>query len=60
MQKAEGNLKMQEIFSTRMEAKKEQVDIVKEELHYFKNETFRNRVAELLQWSIIHLGFCFI
>lgn len=53
---AEMSSQVAEKYNARMDAKKEQMPQIKEELTYFKNEKFKNRVAELCQWCILQLG----
>ena len=40
-----------------MDLKTSQMEIILDELTYFKNDIFRKRVAELLQWSMLNSGF---
>ena len=55
MSKAEGNLSQAQKFELRMLSKKEQTDVIKQELSNFKNEKFRTKVAEFLQWISFQL-----
>mgnify|MGYP001811336209 CR=1 FL=1 len=50
MTKAEGNVSQAQKFELRMLSKKEQVDKIKAELTNVKNDKFRVKVAEFLQW----------
>lgn len=56
MNKAEGIITLQQKYQTRMGAKKEQIAIILPDLSNLKNEAFKFRVAELLQWSMLQLG----
>ena len=56
MTKAEGDIKQQEKYIARMQAKQEQTDLIKEELSNFKNTLFINRVSELIHWAMLQLG----
>ena len=55
MSKAEGNFSQAQKFELRMHSKREQVEQIKHELTNFKNDKFRTRVAELLQWIVFVL-----
>lgn len=50
MTKAEGSFTDAQKFELRMLSKREQVDTIKQELSNFKNEKFKTKVAEFLQW----------
>lgn len=50
MTKAEGSITHAQKFELRMESKREQVDMIKQELSNFKNEKFKTKVAEFLYW----------
>lgn len=56
MEMAERSTRLQEKFTTRMKAKSDQVKEIMTELTYFQNESFKKRVAELLQWCVLQLG----
>lgn len=56
MNKAEGIITLQQKYQTRMGAKKEQIGTIMPDLSNFKNESFKLRVAELIQWSMLQLG----
>lgn len=56
MIRSEGMVTMREKYETRMCAKKEQVQSLLPHLHYFKNEAFKLKVAEFLQWVLLQLG----
>jgi len=53
---SEGITSSREKYETRMQAKKDQIQSLLPNLHYFKNESFKFRVAELIQWISVQLG----
>ncbi len=53
---AEKSSQVAEKYAARMNIKKEGVAEVKSGLTYFKNEEFKNRVAELCQWCNFQLN----
>ncbi len=56
MTKAEGVITLQEKYSARMQAKDQQIDQIIPYLKNFKNEKFKYRVAEFIQWCFLQLG----
>lgn len=56
MMRSEGMITMREKYETRICAKKEQVQSLLPHLYHFKNEAFKLKVAELLQWILLQLG----
>lgn len=46
-----------ERYETMMETRNLQVNIIKAELKNFKNDKFKTRVAELLQWMCLQMDF---
>lgn len=50
MAKAEGNFTQAQKFELRMLSKRQQMDMIKQELTNFKNDKFKTKVAEFLQW----------
>ena len=43
-----------------MDLKTSQMETILDELTYFKNDIFRKRVAELLQWAMLNSGISLI
>lgn len=56
MNRAEGIITLQEKYKTRMFAKRDQINEILPVLDNFKNEKFKYRVAEFIQWSLLQLG----
>ena len=46
-------------YTMRMNAKREQKDLIIDQLSYFKNIDFKYVAAEFLQWCMTESGFCF-
>ena len=55
MSKAEGIFSQAQKFEIRMNSKTEQMVLIKNELKNFKNEKFKTRVSDFLQWVIFEL-----
>jgi hypothetical protein len=53
----QGNVALVERYETMVETRNEQISLIKAELKHFKNEHFKNKVAELLQFIFIQLDF---
>ena len=56
MEKAEGSAILNEKYSARMQAKREQKETIRLQLTNIKNSSFKNRLCDLLQWTMIQSG----
>jgi hypothetical protein len=54
-QRAECVINLQLKYTSRMQARKEQCEKIKANLYNFKNEKFKAKVAELLQWCMLQV-----
>ena len=56
MEMAQNSERCAERFESRRRLKEEQVPLIKNELKYFKNEKFKQKVAVLCQWCVLQLS----
>ena len=52
-----GNVALVERYETMVETRNDQISLIKAELRNFKNDHFKNKVSELLQFIYIQLDF---